>query len=89
MRDKMREGQPIDSPKVGVVTIHGPEFREQPGVAGRVCAALAAVGIGTLAMSTSFAGVSCVVSRDQLGDTGKVLKDAFDLSHDDRGKPRA
>ena len=89
VRGKVRGGRHLQLPKVGVVTIQGPEFREQPGVAAKVCAALAAVGIGTLAVSASFASVSCVVSRDRLGDTVKVLKDAFDLSYDDGTIPRA
>lgn len=66
--------------EVGVVTIYGPDFREQPGVAAEVCATLAAVGIATLALSASFSSVSCVVSLDQLGDSVKVLKHAFNLS---------
>jgi aspartokinase len=65
---------------MGVVIIDaGPEFREQPGVAGRMCAVLAAAGIDILAMSTSFSAVSCVVASDRLADAVTALKEAFDL----------
>lgn len=79
---KVRIGaeQLIHNPQVGVVITYGPEFREQPGVAGKVCAALAVAGINILAISTSFSTVSCVVPGDRLADAVRTLKDAFDLS---------
>lgn len=88
MIDKVWGRRLLHFPEVGVVTIHGPEFREQPEVAGQVCAALAAVGIATLGLSTSFSTVSCVVLRDRLGDTVKVLKGVFHLSCDSGSSPR-
>lgn len=70
----------IHIPRVGVVITYGPEFREQPGVAGKVGSALASAGINILAISTSFSTVSCVVAGDRLADAVKALKEAFDLS---------
>jgi aspartate kinase len=66
--------------QVGVVIIHEAGFWGQPGVPGEVCAALSAVGIDILAISTSVSNLSCVVAADRLADAVRVLKDTFDLS---------
>jgi aspartate kinase len=80
VRARIGAEQVLHKPRVGVVITYGPEFREQPGVAGKVCAALAAAGINILAISTSFSTVSCVVPGDLLADAVQALKDAFDLA---------
>jgi aspartate kinase len=72
--------QLIHIPQVGVVITYGPEFREQPGVAAKVGAALAAAEINILAISTSFSTVSCVVAGEHLDDAVRALKNAFEVS---------
>jgi len=77
---RIRAKEVIHIPQVGVVITYGPEFRELPGVAGKVGSALAAAGINILAISTSFSTVSCVVAGHRLADAVKALQDAFELS---------
>jgi len=49
-------------------------------VAGKISTALAAAGMDTLAISTSFSTVSGVVTGDRLADAVKALNYFFDLS---------
>ena len=52
-------------PDVSVVSVFGPHFRERPRISGVMFAALASVGVNTLAISTSISSVSCVTAIGQ------------------------
>lgn len=69
------------NPRVAIVSVFGPDFKERPGIAGMMCTALAEAGVNILSISTSMSSVSCVVERDRLDDTMEALKGAFDF-HD-------
>jgi aspartate kinase len=66
-------------PRVAMVGIFGPDFRETPGVAATMFHALTAAGVAILAISTSISTVSCVVAADHLGNAVAALEGAFEL----------
>ncbi len=69
------------TPNVSVVSVFGPHFREKPRISGVMFSALAAVGVNTLAISTSISSVSCVVSADSVDAAIDALYEAFDAPH--------
>jgi len=69
----------IQVPKVGIVSVFGPDFRERPGIAARVFDALASEGINILAISTSISTVSCVIAEELLEQATEVLGETFTL----------
>jgi len=66
--------------RVAMVSIFGPDFREKPGVAGKMHTALADAGINILSISTSISSVNCVIDEERLDDAVAALKDEFELS---------
>jgi len=64
---------------VAILSIFGPDFRERPGVAGTMFAALGEKGINILAISTSISTISCVIDAPQLDQAVAVLRETFDL----------
>jgi len=66
-------------PRVAMVGIFGPDFRETPGVAATMFRTLTAAGVAILAISTSISTVSCVVAADQLGAAVVAIEGAFEL----------
>ena len=71
----------IHIPRVAVVSVFGPDFKETPGVAGMMYAALADAGINILSISTSMSSVSCVINGHRLADAVEALKGAFEFDN--------
>jgi len=69
----------VSQPKVCIVSIFGPDFRERPAIAGTMFEALAAQRINILAISTSISTVSCVIDSARLDDAVAALKETFNL----------
>jgi aspartate kinase len=69
----------IANPEVASIAIFGPDFRERPGIAGRMFRALAEHGINILAISTSISTVTCIVELARLKDALNAIRDHFDL----------
>jgi aspartokinase len=67
------------NPEVASIAIFGPDFRERPGIAGRMFRALAARGVNILAISTSISTVNCIVDLARLPDALAAIGDQFDL----------
>lgn len=67
----------IHNPRAAVVSVFGPDFKERPGVAGMMYAALADAGINILSISTSMSSVSCVIDAGRLDDAVGALRGAF------------
>ena len=65
---------------VALVSIFGPDFREIPGVAGKMYSSLADAGINILSISTSMSSVSCVIEQARLEDAVAALKNTFETS---------
>jgi len=64
---------------VGLVSIFGPDFRQRPGVAGEMFAALGQAGINIQAISTSISTISCVIAADRVPDAVRALHDTFEM----------
>jgi aspartate kinase len=81
VRERFGGEKLIHNANVAMVSIFGPDFKERPGIAGMMYAALSDAGINILSISTSMSSVSCVINRRRLDDAVEALKDAFEL-HD-------
>jgi aspartate kinase len=66
-------------PEVAGIAIFGPDFRERPGIAGPMFAALAAQGINLLAISTSISTISCIIDLSHADEAERILRDTFVL----------
>jgi aspartokinase len=64
---------------VAMMSVFGPHFRDEPGVASAAFSALASVGINILAISTSISTISCVVDSDHVVEAIGALREAFDV----------
>ena len=62
---------------MGVVSIFGPDFRQRPGIAGRMFTALLQAGIPIKGISASISTVSCLVSGPQVGGAVEALEAVF------------
>ncbi len=71
----------IHNPRVAIVSIFGPDFKERPGIAGMMYTALAKADINILSISTSMSSVSCIIDKVRLPDAVEALRDAFEF-HD-------
>lgn len=72
-------GRVVVRPAVASIAIYGPDFRDRPGIAGLMFAALAREGINILAISTSISTVSCVVDLARADDAERALRASFIL----------
>ena len=81
--ERVREevgGKAITSdPEVASVSLFGLDFREQRGVASRMCKALGDCSINIRAISTSLSTITCVIEAQHLDEAVRALRDAFTL----------
>ena len=66
-------------PEVASVAVFGPDFRERPGIAGRMFRALAEQHVNILAISTSISTVNCIIDLARLKDAYAALTKHFDV----------
>jgi len=64
---------------VASIAVFGPDFRERPGIAGRMFRALAEQHINILAISTSISTVNCIIDLARLPDAYAALCRHFDV----------
>jgi aspartokinase len=69
----------VHDPSVGLVSIFGPDFRQRPGIAGEMFAALGHADINIQAISTSISTISCVIQAAQVPAAVKALRDTFEM----------
>lgn len=79
LRPELQPTAVTANPEVASIAIFGPDFRERPGIAGRMFRALAARGVNILAISTSISTVNCIVDLPRLPDALAAINDQFDL----------
>jgi aspartokinase len=79
LRPEVRPAAVLSNPAVASIAIFGPDFRERPGIAGRMFAALAQLGINILAISTSISTVNCIVESGNLRDAYAAICDCFEV----------
>ncbi len=81
--ERLREeigGKSITSdPEMASVSLFGLDFREQRGIASRMCKTLGDRNINIHAISTSLSTITCVVEAQRLDETVQALRDAFTL----------
>ncbi len=66
-------------PEVASVSLFGLDFREQRGVASRMCQALGECNINIRAISTSLSTITCVIEAQRLDEAIRALREAFAL----------
>jgi aspartate kinase len=76
---EIEAGKVVTVSEAAIVSIFGPDFRERPGIAGRMFQALAERDINIMAISTSISTVSCVIQSDDLEEGLIALRETFDL----------
>ena len=64
---------------IGTVSVFGPDFRQRPGIAGQMFAALGRIDINIKAISTSTSTITCVIPSDRVADAIKALEDTFEV----------
>ena len=77
------------TPDVAVITVFGPHLREKPYVHGYMFSSIAALGISSLAISTSISSVSCVIEGQYLDSAVQALSEVFDVPFQVKKRPRA
>jgi aspartate kinase len=69
----------VHDASVGLISIFGPDFRQRPGIAGEMFAALGRADINIQAISTSISTISCVIQASCVPDAVKTLQDTFEM----------
>ncbi len=69
----------VHDASVGLVSIFGPDFRQRPGIAGEMFAALGQADINIKAISTSISTISCVIQATQVPEAVKRLQATFEM----------
>jgi aspartate kinase len=64
---------------VAMVSVYGPHFKDQPGIAVLAFTALASVDVNIIAISTSISTISCVVDNDKVDKAIEALMSAFSV----------
>lgn len=70
----------VHDAEMGLISIFGPDFRQRPGVAGQMFAALGRADINIRAISTSTSTISCLIAAGQVPEAVRALQDAFELA---------
>ena len=79
LRSELQPAAVKSNPEVASLAIFGPDFRERPGIAGRMFRALASRGVNILAISTSISTVNCIIELSRLKDALAAIGEHFDL----------
>jgi len=79
VRSKVRPEEVTYEMGVSMVSVFGPHFRDNPGIAGLTFSALASAGINILAISTSISTISCIIESEVLPDAIEALMNAFEV----------
>ncbi|OQA41766.1 MAG: Aspartokinase [Chloroflexi bacterium ADurb.Bin325] len=79
LRPELQPAAVVAQPEVASIAIFGPDFRERPGIAGRMFKALAEQQINILAISTSISTVNCIIDLARLPDAYATLCRHFDI----------
>jgi aspartokinase len=79
LRPEMQPAAVEARPEVASIAIFGPDFRERPGIAGRMFRALARRDINILAISTSISTVNCIIMLSDLKEAYAAICEQFDV----------
>jgi len=79
VREKVGGKAVTSDPEVAMVSLFGLDFRQQRGVASRMCKTLGDCNINIRAISTSISTITCVIEAQRLDEAVRALRDAFAL----------
>jgi aspartate kinase len=79
LRADIQPATVVAQAEVASIAIFGPDFRERPGIAGRMFRALAEKHINILAISTSISTVNCIIDLARLKEAYAAICDYFDV----------
>jgi aspartate kinase len=79
IKEKVAAQEIIHDASVGLVSIFGPDFRQRPGIAGEMFAALGQADVNIQAISTSISTISCVIQAIRVPEAVKTLQDTFEM----------
>ncbi len=79
IRQEVLAKEVLHETNVGTVSIFGPDFRQRPGIAGQMFAALGRAGINIKAISTSMSTITCVIEGSRVRDALAALEETFEL----------
>lgn len=79
LRVELQPAAVVARPEVSSIAIFGPDFRERPGIAGRMFRALAGRHINILAISTSISTVNCIIESASLKEAYAAVCEYFDV----------
>jgi aspartate kinase len=79
IRENVSAQDIVHDASVGLVSIFGPDFRQRPGIAGEMFAALGRADINIQAISTSISTISCVIEASYVPKAVKTLQDTFEM----------
>jgi aspartate kinase len=79
IKEELSAQEIVHDASVGLVSIFGPDFRQRPGIAGEMFAALGEAGINIRAISTSISTISCVIQAGQVPEAVITLQSTFEM----------
>jgi aspartate kinase len=79
IKEELSAQEIVHDASVGLVSIFGPDFRQRPGIAGEMFAALGQAEINIRAISTSISTISCVIQATQVPEAVKTLQSTFEM----------
>jgi aspartate kinase len=79
IKEELSAQEIVHDASMGLVSIFGPDFRQRPGIAGEMFAALGQAEINIRAISTSISTISCVIQATQVPEAVKTLQSTFEM----------
>jgi aspartate kinase len=79
VREAVLAKEVVHESGVGILSIFGPDFRQRPGIAGQMFAALGRIDVNIKAISTSTSTISCVIPSYHMAEAIKALEDTFEV----------
>jgi aspartokinase len=69
----------VSQQNVAMVSVFGPHFRDQSGIAVIAFSSLASAGINIISVSTSISTISCVIDGDSVDKAVETLRIAYNV----------
>ncbi|MBN2124882.1 MAG: ACT domain-containing protein [Deltaproteobacteria bacterium] len=79
IRDGVCARELLSVKEVAMISVFGPHFGEEPGIAGVMFTAMASAGIPILAVSTSISSLSCLIEEEGMEKALTAVENAFEL----------
>ncbi|HGE70200.1 TPA: ACT domain-containing protein [Candidatus Poribacteria bacterium] len=79
IKEKVEAKEIVYQENVAMVSVYGPHFKDQPGIAAIAFSALASVGVNIIAISTSISTISCLIDGEKINKATEVLQLTFNV----------